>query len=40
MEDSNDANYTHAKKVCKDFKIKNLGEHNDLYVQSDTLRNR
>ena len=26
-----------AKNVCKNFKIKNLGEYNDLYVQSNTL---
>ena len=26
-----------AKSVCKNFKIKNLGEYNDLYVQSNTL---
>ena len=25
------------KKVSKDFKIKNLGEYHDLYVQSNTL---
>ena len=28
---------TDAKRVCKDFEIKNLGEYQDLYVQSDTL---
>ena len=27
----------HAQKVWKVFKIKNLGEYHDLYVQSDTL---
>ena len=27
----------HAKGICKDFEIKNLGEYHDLYVQSDTL---
>ena len=27
----------HWKKVCKDFKMKKLGECNDFYVQSDTL---
>ena len=26
-----------AKRVCNDFKIKKLGEYNDLYVQSNTL---
>ena len=36
MEDITDADYVHAKNVCKDFEIKNLGEY-DLYVQSDTL---
>ena len=29
--------YVHTKVVCKDFKIKNLCEYNDLYVQSNTL---
>ena len=37
MEDITDADYTHAKRVCKDFEIKNLGEYHDLYVQNDTL---
>ena len=37
MEDITDADYAHAKTVCKDFEIKNLGEYRDLYVQSDTL---
>ena len=37
MEDITDADYAHAKKSCKVFDIKNLGEHHDLYVQSDTL---
>ena len=27
----------HVKKVCDTFKIKDLGEYHDLYVQSDTL---
>ena len=34
MEDITDAD---AKRVCKDFEIKKLGEYHDLYVQSDTL---
>ena len=29
--------YVHTKRVCKNFEIKNLGEHHDLYVQSDRL---
>ena len=37
MEDITDADYAHAKRVCKDFEIKNLGEYHELYVQSDTL---
>ena len=37
MEDITDADYTHAKRVCKDFRIKYLGEYHNLYVQSDTL---
>ena len=37
MEDITDADYTLAKRVCKDFEIKNWGEYHDLYVQSDTL---
>ena len=37
MEDITDADYAHAKRVCKDFEIKDLGEYHDLYVQSDTL---
>ena len=27
----------HAKKVCEDFAIKNLGEYHDFYLKSDTL---
>ena len=37
MEDIADADYMHAKRVCKDFEIKNLGECHDLYLKSDTL---
>ena len=32
MEDITDADYAHAKRVCKDFEIKNLGKYHDLYV--------
>ena len=28
---------THTQKVCKDFKIRNLRDYHDLYVQSDKL---
>ena len=34
---THDEEYTHPKKVCKDFDIKTLGEYYDLYVQSNTL---
>ena len=37
VEDITDAGYIHAQKVFKEFKIKNLGEYHDLYVQSGTL---
>ena len=37
LEDISDKDYLHAQKVRDLFKIKNLGEYHDLYVQSDTL---
>ena len=37
MEDTTDADYAHAKRVCKDFELKHLGEYHDLYVQSNAL---
>ena len=37
MEDISDTDYTYAKRVCKDFETKHLGEYHDSYVQSDTL---
>ena len=37
MEDVTDADYALAKRVCKDFEIKNVGKNHDLYVQSNTL---
>ena len=37
MEDITDADYTHTKRVSKDFEIKNLRKYHNLYVQSDTL---
>ena len=36
-ENITDEEYAHALKVWKVFKILNLGEYHDLYVQSDTL---
>ena len=37
MDDITDADYVHAKRVCKDFETKNLGEYHYLYVQNNTL---
>ena len=37
IEDITDADYSHAKRVCKDFKTRNIGDYHDLYVESDTL---
>ena len=37
MGDITDADYVHAKRVCKYFEIKNLGEYHNLSVQSNTL---
>ena len=37
MEDITDADYTETKRICKDFEIKDLGEYQDLYVESDIL---
>ena len=37
MEDITDVDYLHAKRVCKDFEMKNLSEHLDLYLKTDTL---
>ena len=35
MEDITDTDYMHAKRVSKDFEIKNLGEYHDLHLKSD-----
>ena len=37
LEDITDKDYAHGQKVFKEFKLKNLGNYHDLYVQSDTL---
>ena len=37
MENIDDIDYRHGNNVFKKFKLKNLGEHHDLYVKSDTL---
>ena len=37
MEDISDIDCRHANNVFKVFKLENLGDYHDLYVQSDTL---
>ena len=37
MENIDDIDYRHGTNVFKRFKLKNLGEYHDLYVQSNTL---
>ena len=37
MECIKDADYMHAKRVCQDFEIKNVGQYHDSYLKSDTL---
>ena len=37
MEDITDVDYTDAKRVCKDFKMKKLSVYQDLHGQSNTL---
>ena len=37
MKGISDKDYVHVQNVRDTFKIKNLGEYHDLYLQSDTL---
>ena len=37
LKNITDKDYTHAQKVFEEFKLKDLGNCYDLYVQSDTL---
>ena len=37
MSDVSDKDYDHARKVWKEFEIKNMGEYHDLYLLTDTL---
>ena len=39
MEDIDDAVYTHAKRVCKDFEIKNLHVQSDALLLADVFEN-
>ena len=36
MEDITNAEHMHARRVCKDFEIKNSGEYHNLYLKNDT----
>ena len=36
MEGIKDSDYNHAKRVCKDFKMKSFGEYHDLYSKQYT----
>ena len=37
IEDITDADYMHAKGVCKCFEIKDFDEYHDLYLKNDAL---
>ena len=37
MEDVDDIDYRHGNIVFKGFKLENIGDYHDLYMQSDTL---
>ena len=37
MEDITHADYSHAKRVCKEFNIRNSEDYHGLYVQRNTL---
>ena len=37
MEEITDSDYIHAKGICKDFEIKNLGQYHYLYLKSDSV---
>ena len=37
MEDITNADYAHGKRLCKDFKIRNMEDYYDLYIESVTL---
>ena len=37
LEDINNIDYRHANNVFKRFKLENLGDYHDLYVQSNKL---
>ena len=38
MENNTDIDYSHANRFFETFKLKNLGDYHDLYVQRSTLQ--
>ena len=36
MKNLTGVDYAHVKRICKDFKMKYLGEYYDLYLKNDT----
>ena len=37
LKDITDKGYTYAQKVFEEFRLKNLGDYHNLYVQKNTL---
>ena len=37
MSNVSEGNYEHAQRVCKEFRIRNLGEYHDLFLQTDVI---
>ena len=37
VEEITDSDYSHAKRICKNLEIKDLGEYHDFYLKSDSL---
>ena len=37
MEDITDVDYVHAKTVCEDFEIENLGKYHNFHLKNDAL---
>ena len=37
MKEIKGSDYMHVKRICKDFELKHLYEHSDLYLKSDTF---
>ena len=37
MDNITGADYMHAKSVCKDFDIRNVGEYYVLYLKANTI---